>query len=147
MISILVLLWFSYGLYSYDTATVLAETRLTGTRPVQPGEASPALTLPIPNPCSKDLNVLQLYINCFVIHTGAPCTSKLASNKYFASLYSQLFENRARIPSHYMREMTRGRFMIKHKDITLLETIGEGVYQFQLWYIKFTSLLLQESLA
>ena len=37
-----------------------------------------------------------------------------------------VYEKRPRIPSHRLRELTRGKFIINYKDITLLESIGEG---------------------
>ena len=36
-------------------------------------------------------------------------------------------ESRTRVQSYYMRELTRGRFIVKYSDITLLDTIGEGL--------------------
>ena len=33
---------------------------------------------------------------------------------------------RSRVPSYHMRELARGQFMVKNKDITLLDCIGEG---------------------
>ena len=35
-------------------------------------------------------------------------------------------EPRIRVPSHYLRELTRGKFVINYVDITLLDSIGEG---------------------
>ena len=34
---------------------------------------------------------------------------------------------RTRVPSHHMRELARGKFMVRTKDITLLDCIGEGL--------------------
>ena len=36
-------------------------------------------------------------------------------------------ESRTRVHSHYMRELTLGKFIVKISEITLLETIGEGI--------------------
>ena len=33
---------------------------------------------------------------------------------------------RTRVASHYLRELTLGKFIVKHDDITLLDSIGEG---------------------
>ena len=33
---------------------------------------------------------------------------------------------RSRVPSYHMRELARGKFMVKSNEITLLECIGEG---------------------
>ena len=41
-----------------------------------------------------------------------------------------VYENRVRLPSQYLRELTRGKFVIKYADITLLEIIGEGMQSF-----------------
>ena len=38
-----------------------------------------------------------------------------------------VFENRTRVPSQYLRELTLGKFVVKSKNITLLECIGEGI--------------------
>ena len=40
----------------------------------------------------------------------------------------QAYESRARVPSHHMRELARGKFLVNRNDITLLDCIGEGVY-------------------
>ena len=42
------------------------------------------------------------------------------------SSHSQVPVLRNRVPSYHMRELVRGRFMVKSKEITLLECIGEG---------------------
>ena len=34
---------------------------------------------------------------------------------------------RIRVPSHYLRELTRGKFVINYEDIILLDSIGEGI--------------------
>ena len=39
----------------------------------------------------------------------------------------QVHRLRTRVQSHHMRELTRGKFLVKSKDITLLECIGEGL--------------------
>ncbi|CAI8033836.1 Hepatocyte growth factor receptor, partial [Geodia barretti] len=35
---------------------------------------------------------------------------------------------RTRVPSHHMRELARGKFLVKSEDITLLDSIGEGEF-------------------
>ena len=50
----------------------------------------------------------------------------LSDRKKSESSLSAAEETRARIHSNYMREMTRGKFIVKSSNITLLGTIGEG---------------------
>ena len=38
-------------------------------------------------------------------------------------------KSRTRVHSHHMRELSRGKFIVKNSEITLLETIGEGIIQ------------------
>ena len=33
---------------------------------------------------------------------------------------------RTRVPSHHMRELVRGQFMVLKRDIAILDCIGEG---------------------
>ena len=57
-----------------------------------------------------------------------------------------VYENRPRIPSHHVRQLTHGKFVIKSEDITLLECIGEGnIYLFNHHFATW-SLLIQGSL-
>ena len=54
-----------------------------------------------------------------------------------------VYANRPRVPSHHVRQLTRGRFLVDFKDITLLDCIGEGcITQLQLLLMK--SLFLGE---
>ena len=39
---------------------------------------------------------------------------------------------RARVATYHMRELTRGKFLVKSEDITLLECIGEGIAELTL---------------
>ena len=43
-----------------------------------------------------------------------------------SSGYLHLPVLRSRVPSYHMRELARGQFMVKSKDITLSDCIGEG---------------------
>ena len=56
------------------------------------------------------------------IFSGVPLTAEYASRNAASSL--QVYENR--VPSHHARQLTRGKFVVQFKDITLLECIGEG---------------------
>ena len=40
---------------------------------------------------------------------------------------------RTRVPSYHMRELVRGKFIVKNKDITLLDCIGQGFFTFTLY--------------
>ena len=44
------------------------------------------------------------------------------------SNFLQVPGSRTRVPSHHMRELARGKFLVKSEDITLLDCIGEGVW-------------------
>ena len=44
---------------------------------------------------------------------------------------SSLHGTRTRVPSQYLRELTLGKFIVKHEDITLLDCIGEGTFVLQ----------------
>ena len=50
----------------------------------------------------------------------------LSDRKKSKSSLSAAEETRARIHSNYMREMARGKFIVKSQNLTLLDTIGEG---------------------
>ena len=53
-----------------------------------------------------------------------------------------VYENRPRIPSHHVRQLTRGKFVINSEDITLLECIGEGdklSFQLPFCHMEFTN--------
>ena len=62
-----------------------------------------------------------------VTSIGAPCPSGGASQ--VSDSLSPGVDNIAhgrRLNSSYIRELTRGRFVIKFEEITLLENIGQG---------------------
>ena len=61
----------------------------------------------------------QHFLKGVPLSTGSDC-----GNHQDNSL--AVYENRPRIPSHHVRQLTRGKFIIKSKDIALLECIGEG---------------------
>ena len=63
----------------------------------------------------------------FCCETGVPRSTVDASNTSASSLH--VYEKRPRVPSHRLRELTRGKFIVNYKDITLLESIGEGCIQ------------------
>ena len=44
-----------------------------------------------------------------------------------SSSFLQVPGGRTRVLSHHMRELGRGKFLVKGEDITLLNCIGEGV--------------------
>ena len=44
-----------------------------------------------------------------------------------SSSFLQVPGARTRVLSHHMRELGRGKFLVKGEDITLLNCIGEGV--------------------
>ena len=46
----------------------------------------------------------------------------MKATKYFTGLPGL----RTRVPSYRMRELVRGQFIVKSKDITLLDCIGQG---------------------
>ena len=48
------------------------------------------------------------------------------TNSHGSSSYA-VSECRTRVRSHYMRELTRGKFIVKNSNVTLLETIGAGL--------------------
>ena len=54
-------------------------------------------------------------------------TVEPVSNRTTASI--QMPGLRTRVPSHHMRELVRGQFLIQNKDITLMDCIGEGVFK------------------
>ena len=53
--------------------------------------------------------------------------SEAATNTHALGSSEQMYENRHRISSQYMREFTLGKFIVKQKDIMLLDSIGEGI--------------------
>ena len=58
-----------------------------------------------------------------------------------------VYENRPRIPSHHVRQLTRGKFVTKSEDITLLECIGEGNnylfnHHFATWSLPIQEILV-----
>ena len=61
-----------------------------------------------------------------LIYTTVGEPVKKADQHALSSL--QAYESRARVPSHHMRELARGKFLVNRNDITLLDCIGEGVY-------------------
>ena len=56
----------------------------------------------------------------YTIFAGDPVSIKISKDS------PGYFMLRSRVPSYHMRELTRGQFMVKSKDITLLNCIGEG---------------------
>ena len=70
-----------------------------------------------------------MHINIVIIEkrspTGIPCPSGGVS-QVSGSLSDDT--KRRRLNSSYIRELTRGRFLIKFEEITLLENIGQGMY-------------------
>ena len=54
-----------------------------------------------------------------------------------------VYANRPRVPSHHVRQLTRGRFLVDFKDITLLDCIGEG-YIIRITQLQLKSLFLGE---
>ena len=61
----------------------------------------------------------------FPTHTGVARPSGTTNTESGRSLHVPLY--RPRVPSHYLRELTLGRFIVKQGDITLLDCIGEGI--------------------
>ena len=57
------------------------------------------------------------------VSAGAPCQATAAK---FGSV--QAYESRVRVHSTHLRELTRGKFIIKYENITLLDNIGEGIH-------------------
>ena len=61
--------------------------------------------------------------------TGVPRPSGIASQVSGSSFLGvDDGGHRPRLHSSYLRELTRGRFIIKYEEITLLESIGQGIY-------------------
>ena len=54
---------------------------------------------------------------------GEPVSGK--ATKDFTGIL-QIPGLRTRVPSYHVRELVRGQFMVKSKDITLLDCIGQG---------------------
>ena len=63
--------------------------------------------------------LLSTTFHCFLV--GEPVSSSRPANSVPS------YENRLRIPSCHVRQLTRGKFIVKYEDITLLECIGEGI--------------------
>lgn len=50
-----------------------------------------------------------------------PCPAAGSTNSSLCK-----YQNPSRVPSYCLRELSRGKFMVCYKDITLLESVGEG---------------------
>lgn len=67
------------------------------------------------------VNSILLFVNSMFHMVYIPAANKPKSS------VSAMDESRTRVHSHYMRELTLGKFIVKISEITLLETIGEGI--------------------
>ena len=66
-----------------------------------------------------------------VVYAGVPHPHGRASQvSGSSSLDVDDGAHRHRLNSRYLRELTRGRFIIKFEEITLLESIGQGTLCF-----------------
>ena len=63
---------------------------------------------------------------CKNVNVGEP-VPKIKVTKDFTG-FLQVPRLKTRVPSYRVRELVRGQFIVKLKDITLLECIGQGIY-------------------
>ena len=73
---------------------------------------------------------------------GQPVPRK-ASDDSSSSL--QVPGSRNRVPTHHIRELARGKFLLNIDDITLLDCIGEGSSIISLTSSELSSVLTQHS--
>ena len=62
---------------------------------------------------------------CFIIFS-VPCIVATAEICVSESAQQVTAENRTRINSRYLRELTLGKFIIQYKNLTQMENIGQG---------------------
>ena len=66
-----------------------------------------------------------------ILYTGIPQPTRSTTDATQSLL--QIHGKHTRVPSRHMREITRGKFVVKYEDITLLEAIGEGIAKGVTW--------------
>ena len=72
----------------------------------------------------------KYYLEHF-LYTGIPQPTRSTTDATQSLL--QIHGKHTRVPSRHMRELTRGKFVVKYEDITLLEAIGEGIAKGVTW--------------
>ena len=77
------------------------------------------------NTYSKHVEDYEMCQPC-ILFAGDQVPIKVSKD---TSGYLQVPVLRSRVPSYHMRELARGQFIVKSKDITLLDCIGEGLNQ------------------
>ena len=90
-------------------------------------ETSMAAAMATPNPYSNG-RVIALE-DYYCTYVGVPCVTK--SNTSEPASLLPVNENLNRVPSQYLKELSRGNFVVKYEDVTLKETIGEGAHYCQ----------------
>ena len=92
---------------------------------MEPENKGAAITVSISdyNTYSELISNLSKFYNKSWCCIGEPVSSK--DTKDFTG-FLQTPGLRTRVPSYNVRELVRGEFMVKSKDITLLDCIGQG---------------------
>ena len=78
--------------------------------------------------------MLYIHKKCYlehILYTGIPQPTRSTTDATQCLL--QIHGKHTRVPSQHMRELTRGKFVVKYEDITLLEAIGEGIAKGVTW--------------